>query len=82
MLTRYAIPGPDRARIRELRTVFAERLSEEEHDQLAGIILRGRISPAQAEFVRALHDKLSRQREHGVFSEQAGGERPCRSMRG
>ena len=55
----YSIPECDRARLRNLRTIYAERLSEEEHDQIAGIILRGRITPAESQVVAALHDYLA-----------------------
>lgn len=68
----YNIPDIDRARIRALRTVFAERLSEPEHDQLCRIIFAGRITPAQSEIVAALHSELWHQRME-LQADQGGG---------
>ncbi len=58
-MKRYRIPDADRERLRALRTTFAHRLSDEEHDQLAGIILRGRITPAESQIVAALHARFT-----------------------
>ena len=70
MRDRYQIPDLDRARIRDLRTIYAERLSDPEHDQLCAIILAGRITPAQSAIVAALHaqvwhDRLRTQADRG-----------------
>lgn len=70
MANRYSIPNLDRARIRDLRTIYAERLSDPEHDQLCAIIIAGRITPAQSEIVAALHaqvwhDRMAAQADRG-----------------
>lgn len=74
----YTIPDVDRARLRDLRTIYAERLSEAEHDQLAGIILRGAITEAESQIVAALHaqlwhDRMNAQAESRAQAESVGG---------
>lgn len=73
MATRYDIPDLDRARIRDLRTVYADRLSEAEHDQLCSIIFAGHITPAQSEIVAALHSELWHDRME-LQAVQGGGQ--------
>ena len=68
----YTIPEPDRARLRDLRTIYAESLSEAEHDQLAGIILRGAITEAESQIVAALHAHLWHARMQ-AHAEPVGG---------
>lgn len=70
MASRYDIPEIDRARIRDLRTIYADRLNEVEHDQLCNIVFAGRITPAQSEIVAALctkfwHDRMELQAVQG-----------------
>lgn len=69
----YTIHEADRARLRDLRTIYAERLSEAEHDQLAGIILRGTITDAESQIVAALHATLWHDRMHAQ-AESVGGQ--------
>lgn len=77
--TTYSIPEPDRTRLRDLRTIYAERLSEAEHDQLAGIILRGAITEAESQIVAALHAQLWHDRMQAQAESVGGGAilMPC-----
>lgn len=70
----YTIPDVDRARLRDLRTIYAERLSEAEHDQLAGIILRGAITEAESQIVAALHAQLWHDRLAAQAEPVGGGQ--------
>ena len=78
-VTTYTIPDADRVRLRDLRTIYAERLSEAEHDQLAGIILRGAITEAESQIVAALHAQLWHDRMHAQAESVRGGAilMPC-----
>lgn len=58
-MRRYNIPDVDRARIRDLRTIYAEALTESEHDAIVKIILRGSIMRAESEWVMKTHAELS-----------------------
>lgn len=51
----YTIPEADRARLRDLRTIYAEGLMEAEHDAIAKIILRGSITSAESAWVLKTH---------------------------
>lgn len=70
----YSIPDADRIRLRDLRTIYAERLSEAEHDQLAGIILRGAITEAESQIVAALHTQLWHDRMNAQTEPVGGGQ--------
>jgi len=72
MASRYDIPDLDRARIRLLRTIYADRLSEAEHDQLCSIVFAGRITPAQSAIVAALCTKFWHDRME-LVAVQGGG---------
>ena len=67
------IPDADRVRLRDLRTIYAERLSEAEHDQLAGIVLRGAIIEAESQIVAALHAQLWHDRMNAETESVRGG---------
>lgn len=58
-MPRYNIPDVDRARIRELRTVYAEALTESEHDAIVKIILRGSMTRAESGWIMKTHAELS-----------------------
>lgn len=58
-MRRYDIPEIDRARIRDLRTVYAEALTESERDAIVTIVFRGAMTRAESEWVMKTHAELS-----------------------
>lgn len=58
-MRRYSIPDIDRARIRDLRTIYAEALTESEHDAIVKIILRGSMTKAESGWIMKTHAELS-----------------------
>lgn len=58
-MRRYNIPDVDRAQIRDLRTVYAEALTESEHNAIVKIVLRGSVMKAESGWIMKTHAECS-----------------------